>query len=319
MPESLHDHCRRVIKAMGQGRVTPILGAGVNLYGRPPDLKWVPHGGLPNASELAGYLADKFDYPASETRDLLRVSQYAYVMSGSGPLYEALHYLFDADYPISPVYRFLAQFSRELEEADHPRRCQLIVTTNYDDGLERAFSEAGVPFDLVSYIADGDQRGKFAHQPPEGLPSIISKPNEYAELNPDEQTVILKIHGAVVRADSEGEGDSYVITEDHYIDYLTHTEIQDLVPIRLGQRLCKSHFLFLGYSMSDWNLRVLLHRIWLKQTLTYQPWAIQQGPSELDRKFWERRKVEIYDLSLEEYIPALEAALAELLDRRATP
>jgi hypothetical protein len=302
---------------MDQGTVTPVLGAGVNLYGRSPDAEWVPRGDLPSGSELADYLASKFDYPSSEARDLLRVSEYAYVMSGSGPLYEALHYLFDVNYPISPVYEFLAKFPRQPEEPDQARRCQLIVTTNYDNGLERAFSETGVPFDLVTYIADGDDRGKFAHQPPGGEPSLIIKPNEYAELNPDKQTVILKIHGAVVRGDSEADRDSYVITEDHYIDYLTHTEIQDLVPVMLAKRLRKSHLLFLGYSMSDWNLRVILHRIWAQQTLTYQPWAIQRSPSQLDRKFWERRGVEIYDVSLEEYIPELKDAVAELLDRPA--
>ena len=35
----------------------------------------------------------------------------------------------------------------------------------------------------------------------------------------------MKIHGAVDRA--EPDRDSYVITEDHYIDYLTKTERRD--------------------------------------------------------------------------------------------
>ena len=38
--------------------------------------------------------------------------------------------------------------------------------------------------------------------------------------------MILKIHGAIDRAGPEAEWDSYVITEDHYIDYLTRTEIR---------------------------------------------------------------------------------------------
>ena len=214
---------------MADGRVIPLLGAGVNLCGRPPDAGWRPGGYLPTAGELTRYLAERFDYPRDEALDLVRVSEYAYVMSGSGPLYEELHDVFDADYQISPLHRFLAELPRRLEQSGQRRRCQLIVTTNYDDALERAFREAGEPFDLVWYIAEGDHRGKFVHWPPGGGPTLIEIPNEYDKLRPGEQSVILKIHGAIDRAGPEAEWDSYVITEDHYIDYLTHTEIQNLV------------------------------------------------------------------------------------------
>ncbi len=304
---------------MAKGRVIPLLGAGVNLCGRPPDAAWLPGAYLPSVGELARHLAERFDYPRDEALDLVRVSEYAYVMSGSGPLYEELHQVFDADYAISPLHLFLAELPRRLEQADQPRRCQLIVTTNYDDALERAFRAAGEPFDLVCYIAEGAHRGKFAHWPPEGEPTLIKIPNEYEKLKPGERSVILKIHGAVDRAGPEAEWDSYVITEDHYIDYLTRTEIQNLVPVMLAMQLRRSHFLFLGYSMRDWNLRVILHRIWGEQRLKYKSWAIQRDPDKLEREFWGLRGVDVHDVPLEEYVPALEAALAELQRMPAGP
>jgi len=73
-------------------------------------------------------------------------------------------------------------------------------------------------------------------------------------------TVILKIHGAVDRADDER--DSFVITQDHYTAYLTRTDIASLIPVPLAAKLKKSHLLFLDYGLRDWNLRVILHRIW---------------------------------------------------------
>jgi hypothetical protein len=115
--------------------------------------------------------------------------------------------------------------------------------------------------------------------------------------------VILKIHGAVDRL--TGERDSFVITEDHYIDYLTRTDISNLVPMTLAEKLRRSHFLFLGYSLRDWNLRVILHRIWGEQKLTYKSWAIQLSPQEFDQKFWTKRDVDLLDSRLEDYIPAL--------------
>jgi len=165
-------------------------------------------------------------------------------------------------------------------------------------------------FDLVSCIADGQQRGKFLHTPPGGEPRLIERPNEYRDLSLSRRTVILKIHGAIDRVDPER--DSYVITEDHYIDYLTHTDISNLVPASLAARLRRSHFLFLGYSLADWNLRVILHRIWGEQELTYRSWSIQLNPKPIEEAFWHRRGVEILHAPLEEYVDALATHLDEM-------
>ena len=34
------------------------------------------------------------------------------------------------------------------------------------------------------------------------------------------------------------------------------------MPVSLAAKLRRSHFLFLGYDMADWNLRLILNRIW---------------------------------------------------------
>ena len=96
------------------------------------------------------------------------------------------------------------------------------MTTNYDDPLERAFDEAGEPFDVVWY--DGGRRAAGAGSCT-GRRTASRAVDRAAErvhgLALDERPVILKIHGAVDRGDPER--DSYVITEDHYIDYLRRT------------------------------------------------------------------------------------------------
>jgi SIR2-like domain len=316
MPEqldTLDPHYKTVIKAITDGRLVPFLGAGVNLCGRPQDMAWQRGQYLPSGGELAAYLAENFGYPGSDRFDLVRVSQYIAVVTGSGPLYEELHSLFDVDYPPTPLHQFLATLPALLREKGYPPRYQLIVTTNYDDLVERAFREAGEPFDLVAYVTEGEreQRGKFVHWPPDGEARLIEKPNEYRGLSLDQRPVILKIHGAVDRTDAGR--DSYVITEDHYIDYLTHTDISNLVPVTLAAKLKKSHFLFLGYSLRDWNLRVILHRIWGEQTLTYKSWAIQLNPEPIERKFWNKRDVDILDVRLEEYVAALRERLQALV------
>jgi SIR2-like domain len=311
--EALEQHCRRVGRALLEGRVVALLGAGANLCGRPAGAGWERGRYLPSGAELSRHLAARFDYPDADLDELGRVSEYAYVMTGSGPLYDQLHEIFDADYAIGPLHRFLAGLPARLRAAGLDGVSPLLLTTNYDDALERALDEAGEPFDVVSYMADGEHSGKFVHRAPGGEAVIVERPNEYRALRPGERVVILKMHGAVDRSGGDAPWDSYVITEDHYIEYLAHTELANLVPVTLTARLRRSHFLFLGYSMRDWNLRVILHRIWGEQKLKYKSWAVQRRPSELDREFWELRGVDVLDVPLDEYVVALAAALDDLL------
>lgn len=295
MVDSLDAHYNLVVKAITDGRLIPFLGAGANLSSRPSDIDWESGQTryLPSGSELAAYLAKYSRYPPSETHDLARVSQFIAVMMGTGPLYEELHSLFDADYPPTPLHRFFAALPAVLRDKNYSRiedpirRQLLIVTTNYDDLQEQAFKAVSAPFHLVSYVAEGVGSGKFLHSPPDGKVCLIDEPNQYRGLLLDQSPVILKLHGAVDRA-NKGE-DSFVITEDNYIDYLTRTDIASLIPVPLPAKLKKSHLLFLGYGLRDWNLRVILHRIWGSQKLSWKSWAVQLNPNELDQEFWRVR------------------------------
>jgi hypothetical protein len=306
----LDAHYQMVMRTFAEGRVVPLLGAGVNRCGRPAGASWDRGRYLPDGPELARYLASYAAYPDPIPGDLVRVSQYFAVMLGAGPLYDELHEVFDADYPPTPIHSLLAELPAELRQRGLATPPPLIITTNYDDALERAFRAAGEAFDLVAYLAVGEHAGSFVHQSPDQEPVIIRVPNEYRALALDQRSVILKLHGAVDRTNAEL--DSYVITEDHYIDYLTRTELSGLLPVTLAAKLRRSHFLFLGYSLSDWNLRVILHRVWGQQRLRYRSWAVQRGPAEIDRRFWEARDVDIFDVDLEEYVGELRARLPSL-------
>ena len=90
--------------------------------------------------------------------------------------------------------------------------------------------------------------------------------------------MVLKLHGAIDRGDSKR--DSYVVTEDSYIDYLAGGDVGEQIPFALRERMADSHFLFLGYSMRDWNLRVILNRIWGAQQLDLKSWAVQREPAD---------------------------------------
>jgi DNA-binding SARP family transcriptional activator len=276
------DHFEEVLLALFSGRLVAVLGAEV--------------------AELTTRLAQRFDY-SDNGSSLPRVAQYVAVMKGSGPLYDELHALLDADAAPTPIHRFFASLPPLLRERGVPH--QLLVTTSYDLALEAAFLEVGEEFDVVSYVAAGTNRGKFCHIGPDGTGRLIDLPNTYAtELSLEERTVILKLHGQVDRG-AEREWESFVVTEDDYIDYLSRSDVAGAVPVALAAKLRRSHFLFLGYRMADWNLRVILNRLWSDQPLSYRSWAVQPTAHPLEREFWRRRDVDVHELPLDRYVETL--------------
>ena len=305
------DHFFLVAEQIREGGVVPFLGAGANLCGRPAGARWELGRYLPSGQELAEAMAGKWRYNESDSGDLLRVSQYVDAVVGERPLYKYLRSLFDADYPPTELHMLLARIPAVLRREGALQ--QLILTTNYDDALERAFAAEGETFDLIWYEAKGGRNhGRFIHLAPDGEPVVIDVPNEYDALSLETRPVILKLHGEVNRVDPRH--DSYVITEDDYIDYLAAGDISRQIPILLREHMADCAYLFMGYSLRDWNLRVILNRIWGQQELDVRSWAIQRArgckADEIEQELWSRRgKVQLLYCDLDDYIAGLTAEL----------
>jgi hypothetical protein len=74
------------------------------------------------------------------------------------------------------------------------------------------------------------------------------------------------------------------------------------------------NFLFMGYGLNDWNLRVVLNN--LRGVLPGDPgaaaaagdeeemcsWAIQFCPSDLEVELWGARNVKIYNVDINEFV-----------------
>jgi len=293
-----------------RGRLTPFLGAGVNLFGRARGEWRIGDNRFPDGSELAGYLAQTFEFEDHRS-DLLRVSQYVVLRAGADPLYEELHDIFSCACAPNDVHRFLAEIPELMRVQGLPPSYQLVVTTNYDSSLETAFHDAGEEVDLFYYRSEKDRRGRFWHRHPDGTDEPVDNPNEHEPELLEHRTAILKIHGDVHPEDPTR--DSYVITEDDYIDYLAHTDISDLLPKTLKARMTRSHFLFLGYSLRDWNLRAFLHKLWSERKLGSQSWAIQLKPDQLEQELWGNRGVRIHNVRLEDFMEPFRKTLEERL------
>ena len=316
LPPATHFKC--VIEALEKGRLIPFLGAGVNLCNRPTSYDWsqpwTPESGLlPSGQELANYFASKYSYQGTDQGNLLRVTQFVAFHEGPTGVDEELQKILDQDYPLTPVHEFLASLPRRLMEQGCPRPNLLIVTTNYDDLMERALRSTGESYDVVRYIRDGEHAGCFWHQSSDGTVScVIEKPNEYLGVDLGQQSVVLKVHGAVqrsVRSDnSNGVRHDFVITEDDYINFLTRGDVASHIPAVLAERFNRSQFLFLGYGLSDWNMRAFFKGVQntqRKQCTRLKSWAVQLNPDDLEQSFWKDRDVEIFDQRLDDYVRQL--------------
>jgi hypothetical protein len=216
---------------------------------------------------------------------------------GPGPLHDELQSLLHALTAPTAVHRFFASLPPQLRDRGLPH--QLLVTTSYDLALEQALLEADEEFDVVSYIASGRNQGRFSHRDPGGQTRVIDLPNTYAtELSLDRRTVVLKLHGGL-------EQESVVVTEDDYIRYLLRGDVGGAIPVGLAARLRRSHYLFLGYGMREWSLRLVLDRISGGEPLAYRSWAVVPEARPLERQFWRARDVDLLEHPLDEYVDAL--------------
>jgi hypothetical protein len=304
IPPPYQEHYLDVVAGVLDGSVVPLLGSGVR-------------GTSPAGDHLAAPLAQQFE---TNSAGLAELAQRVAVTLGERRLYAAIKALLAARSAPTDVHVFLAELPGLLRNLGLPPRHQLIVTGNYDSGLERAFEEANEPFDYAVYLAS---TGWFVHIPwgehaSEPVATTILEPRKYVGFPIDddgqlERTIIVKIHGGV----DGHEGpvawrDNFVITEDHYIDYLPTHNIQDYLPIQILDKLISSRCLFLGYALRNWNARVFLRRIWKGKPISESSWAIEQEPDQLEKASWSVvGHVELLCSALPDYVNELRSTLLD--------
>jgi len=299
---------------MRAGKVIPFLGAGASRVAPPSDASSsIDQLCPPSGSELAEHLADEAEFPLQDIRDrrdLAKVSSY-YVENLRRPsLKEALRRELNHDYPTGSIHQFLTEQTS----------IRFFVVTNYDRLLEDAFHRAGRPYDLIIYPADRKDIANSVLWWPYNAPEPQSvAPNELF-IDLEKTSVIYKMHGTVSR--THAKWDNFVITEEDYVEFLSRMTANTAIPATLYDYSQECCFLFLGYSLNDWNLRVLLRNL-SKRTAPKKPsdggdeendipsWAIQFEPSELEKKLWDKRNVKIYNLKVEEFV-------RRMLDRKGT-
>ena len=300
-----------IVDLLKKGQVVPFLGAGVNFGARPPGVSWdeTTDAFLPSGAELSRYLAGKVNFPSQDPHDLsdlAKVSSYYSEMLGRRRLRERLNQLFCHQFNLCAIHTYLAEIAAHAP--------LLIVTTNYDNLTELAFNQASRAFDRVIHPTDRkDVEASVLWWKDGALEPIAVEPNKlYIDLKTT--TVIYKMHGTADCA--LHKWDSYVITEDDYVDFLSRMTSQTAVPALFMRYFRARNFLFLGYGLNDWNLRVILKNLETALPSGDAPagqveegdvrsWAIQFHPSEFEVELWSARGVKVYDVDINQFVKRL--------------
>lgn len=294
---------------LADGTVIPFLGAGASRAGVAGPYQ------LPDGRGLAGELIAQMDraYPGQPTDPLAKVAEYFESAIFDRPaLFAYLHKRFYQQQLEAPLTR-AAQLLAEMPELDRPR---FIVTTNYDSVVERAFREAGRPLCVITQNMRDPEYGvsKVSLRLPDGLidqdDALLFQWNDDTRF-PAGTTYLFKMHGSADRK-LHNDRDDLIITENDYIDFLVNSGGPTsplFPPVSLLAAYSRRRFLFLGYSLEDWNFRAFLRLLTLRNAISkrgqLRHWAIQLRPDELDVQLWGRRNVNVYDADLVQFCDRL--------------
>lgn len=313
-------HYQRLFDEIYNNNLIIFLGAGVNAedYGRPFRLGASM---LPDDSDVAAYLA-RMARRESQDRRLAEIAQYARIVSGEPNVFKWVRQTLQGGTNPGRVHTDLAHLPGLLKELGLEKRYQMIVTPKFDVALEQAFRKEREPFDVAVYMAPGTEyAGKFVHLPwlsPDPQPVLTNDYQDFPFTSEGEllRTVIVRINGAVDDIKQGYRwGENFVITEDHYIDYLHGRSAEQVVPVQILGKLRQASCLFLGYPVADWRLRVFLHWIWPGEMLGRAThWAVERDPDDFEREFWKNSRVSLYQGRLTDYVKGFYAFLQNNID-----
>jgi hypothetical protein len=242
---------------------------------------------LPSGAELSRRLAARCGYPDQDVTNLQRVSLFYQFRPGGSrqSLIQAIiEEITGPDIVPSPALHMLAALPFPI-----------VITTNYDHlfdiALARANTTDGRPKEPIRRIYDPTRTG-----PPESVP-----------LDPtEEKPILLKLHGDIDKPES------IVVTEEDYIVFIQRMSMRHLHPIHenIRARMNSWPILFTGYSLKDYNLRLLFRTLrWHVDVANFPlSFSVDPFPDNLIVSVWQQGQkpmVSFIREDLWDFVPAL--------------
>lgn len=273
-----------VAEKVKEGDCILFLGAGVHWPPPVDSNDWVyPEEQRPcMAQDLAEKLSNvchyKKKFPNELCLDLQRVSLFFEESLGRNELVDSLtKHLKDGKKP-SPALMMLARLPFKI-----------FVTTNYDLLLDDALTECKKKPKRIVYN-----------------PASNIRTNDVIQDPTTQQPLLFKMHGDLAQRDS------IVITDEDYITFVQRMSDKDMlhpVPQTVRYRMQRWPILFVGYSLRDYNLRLIFRTLrWRVDQANFpRAYSIDKSPDPLILQLWqnERRFITFVTQDLWTFVPWL--------------
>ncbi|MGE5489171.1 MAG: SIR2 family protein [bacterium] len=238
--------------------------------------------GVPTTQEMVAEIANQLGYEPGEFRTLADARTLAefYILTKGNV--GPLRSWMDVSWHRPELDVRASEVHRLIVELDFP----IIYTTNYDRWLERAYAAYGKPYIKIAGVAD-------LLQAREGV------------------TQIVKFHG-----DFDND-ETLVLTESSFFERLSFENPLDL---KLQADVLGRPVLFIGYSLTDINIRYLLYklqRLWERSALKHirpKSFVFLSSSNPVHERVLRQRDIEPIVSEVEEPGEGLRQFLARLLE-----
>ncbi len=312
--ELKHPQMLAIARGIHNGYCIPFLGAGVNVVS--DDAK-----GLPVGSQLAEKINSKLGLLSNDPKNLSLVTLQTQLTLGRWDVINSLkEFLPDLEIEPSPLLETLAALPFNT-----------FITANYDRLLELALQRKDKTFEIVIQISQGFDKGIASLkqsfnklQTYEGilvykihgtlLDGAIPNSNKFNNINEKSIEFLknvlpekLKNRYCTNIPDAQ-KCSPVIVTEEDYIEFLsTFSAVSETVknktaiPEFIIKRIQgKKIWLFLGYSLKDWDVRAI-YRAFIEKIPEYEgrmSYAIMKESSDEWEKLWSKKDIEIINLDL---------------------
>jgi hypothetical protein len=274
-----------VARAIQRQQCILFLGAGA--HASPPEdspFTYRPELRPPIGRELSQSLAQTCNlaerFPLEDPANLQRVALFFEITRSRHQLVENVASLVQTGKRPSPMLRALAELPFPL-----------VITTNYDQLFEAALYASGKQPRVAIYT-----------------PNLEATPDHRDPAS--DSPVVFKLHGDLSRPET------IVITDEDYIQFvlrMSNKEPYDPVPLTLKYYLSGWPTLFVGYSLLDYNLRLLFKTLRWKLDSASVPemYSVDYHPDPLIFDVWhnQRRYVKFIAEDVWAFVPRLYASV----------
>jgi len=271
----------QIAHVVSQQHCILFLGAGV--HAPPSDqsrLEYPPEQRPPVGAALSQKLATDCNlsgrFPNEDATNLQRVALFYEIARSRHQLVDAVKDAVQTGKRPSPMLRALAEMGFPL-----------VITTNYDQLFEHALFAVGKQPRVEVYTPN------------------LEPTTDYRDPTA-ESPVVFKIHGDILRPET------IVITDEDYIQFvlrMSSKDPYDPVPLTLKYYLTGWTTLFVGYSLLDYNLRVLFKTLRWKIDSASVPdmYSVDYHPDPLIFDVWhnQRRYVKFIAQDVWAFVPQL--------------